>query len=84
MSLPRVAVITTGGTIDSVGEDRLDLAAYLETGRRLAPGELLAGIPELGSVAAVTEIPFRRLRAHAMTDDGPRRSPRGRRRAPRS
>ncbi len=68
MSLPRVAVVTTGGTIDSLGADRLDLAAYLETGRRLAPGELLDGIPELASIAAVHEVPFRRLRAHAMTD----------------
>jgi L-asparaginase len=70
VSLPRVAVITTGGTIDSVGADRLDLAAYLDTGVRLPPGELLAGIaPELATIADVHEVPFRRLRAHAMTDD---------------
>jgi len=70
MSLPRVSVITTGGTIDSVGADRLDLAAYLETGVRLAPGDLLAGIAaELATIADVTEVPFRRLRAHAITDD---------------
>ena len=70
MSLPRVSVITTGGTIDSVGMDRLDLAAYLETGLRLAPGALLAGItPELATIAEVTEVPFRRLRAHAITDN---------------
>jgi L-asparaginase len=70
MSLPRVAVITTGGTIDSVGADRLDLAAYLDTGERLEPGALLAGIaPELAPIAEVHEVPFRRLRAHAMTDD---------------
>lgn len=69
MSLPRVAVVTTGGTIDSVGADRLDLAAYLETGRRLEPGQLLASITvELATIARVTEVPFRRLRAHAMTD----------------
>lgn len=69
MSLPRVAVITTGGTIDSLGTDRLDLAAYLDNATRLAPGELLAGIaPELASVAAVAEVPFRRVRAHAITD----------------
>jgi len=66
---PRVAVVTTGGTIDSVGTDRLDLAAYLDTGNRLPPGELLTGIaPELATVADVREVPFRRLRAHAMTD----------------
>ena len=37
-ALPRVAIVTTGGTIDSLGADRLDLAAYLETGVRLEPG----------------------------------------------
>ena len=69
MSLPRIAVVTTGGTIDSVGADRLDLAAYLETGVRLEPGALVQEIaPELATVAEVVEIPFRRLRAHAMTD----------------
>jgi len=68
-TLPRVAIVTTGGTIDSLGVDRLDLAAYLETGVRLAPGELVAGIaPELAMVARATEVPFRRLRAHALTD----------------
>ena len=66
---PRVAIVTTGGTIDSVGVDRLDLAAYLETGVRLAPGELVAGIsPELATIADAVEVPFRRLRAHALTD----------------
>lgn len=69
MSLPRIAIITTGGTIDSVGADRLDLAAYLETGVRLEPGALLAGISaELKTIADVSEVPFRRLRAHAITD----------------
>ena len=69
MTLPRVAVVTTGGTIDSLGADRLDLAAYLETGRRLEPGALLASVtPELATIARVTEIPFPRLAAHAFTD----------------
>ena len=70
MTLPRVAVITTGGTIDAVGADRLDLANYLSTGTRLAPGELLAGVAaELATIADVTEVPFRRIPAHAITDD---------------
>ena len=42
-ALPRIAVILTGGTIDSVGNDRLDLAWYMEAGKRLKEGELSAG-----------------------------------------
>ena len=69
MSLPRVAVVTTGGTIDALGADRLDLAAYLETGRRLQPGELLDSVaPELATIARITEVPYERVAAHAMTD----------------
>jgi len=34
-NLPRVALILTGGTIDSLGKDRLDLAWYIEAGKRL-------------------------------------------------
>jgi L-asparaginase len=69
VSRPRVAIVTTGGTIDSLGADRLDLAAYLETGRRLEPGELLRSVaPELATIAHVTEVPYERVAAHAMTD----------------
>ncbi len=66
--LPRVALIITGGTIDSLGKDRLDLAWYIETGKRLNTGELLAQLPELKSIAEVEEIPFRRLPSHALVD----------------
>jgi L-asparaginase len=66
--LPRVALIITGGTIDSVGKDRLDLAWYIEANKRLNTGELLAQIPELESIAKVEEVPFRRLPSHALTD----------------
>jgi L-asparaginase len=66
--LPRVALIITGGTIDSVGKDRLDLAWYIEAGKRLDTGELLAQLPELQSVAKVEETPFRRLPSHALVD----------------
>jgi L-asparaginase len=66
---PRVALIFTGGTIDSVGVDRLDLAWYIEAGQRLADGELVERVPELASVADVEEIPFRRLPSQSITDD---------------
>src|SRR5579884_4329731 len=65
--LPRVALILTGGTIDSVGTDRTDLAWYIEAGKRLEDGELVGRVPELKEVAQVTEMPFRRLPSHALT-----------------
>ena len=67
-NLPRIALILTGGTIDSVGKDRLDLAWYIEAGKRLNDGELLQQLPELKEIAAVQDIPFRRLPSHALTD----------------
>jgi L-asparaginase len=69
VTLARVTVVTTGGTIDSATAHRLQLAGYVELGMRLEPGELVAGVtPELGSIATVRELAFRRLRAHAITD----------------
>jgi L-asparaginase len=67
-NLPRVGLILTGGTIDSVGTDRLDLAWYIEAGKRLGDGELLGRIPELAKIATVQEIPFRRLPSQALVD----------------
>jgi L-asparaginase len=67
-NLPRVALIITGGTIDSVGKDRLDLAWYIEAGKRLKDGEILEMLPELKQIGEVTEIPFRRLPSHALVD----------------
>jgi L-asparaginase len=66
---PRVALIFTGGTIDSVGVDRLDLAWYIEAGKRLADGALVEQVPELARVADVVEIPFRRLPSQSIGDD---------------
>ena len=65
---PRVALIFTGGTIDSVGADRLDLAWYIEHGKRLDDGELVGRVPELASVAEVEEVPFRRLPSQSIAD----------------
>jgi L-asparaginase len=67
-NLPRIALILTGGTIDSLGKDRLDLAWYIEAGKRLGDGELLKQLPELKEIAEVQEMPFRRLPSHALVD----------------
>ena len=67
-SLPKVAVILTGGTINSVGHDRLDLAWYIEAGKRLEEGALIGALPEVKAVADVREVPFRRLPSHALVD----------------
>jgi L-asparaginase len=67
-ALPRVGLILTGGTIDSVGTDRLDLAWYIEAGKRLGSGELLAQLPELNGIAQVEEMAFRRLPSQALVD----------------
>ena len=67
-TLPKIGLIFTGGTIDSVGTDRLDLAWYIEANKRLGNGELLAQLPELKGIAVVEEIPFRRLTSQALTD----------------
>ncbi|HEY1364821.1 MAG TPA: asparaginase [Xanthobacteraceae bacterium] len=67
-ALPRVGLVLTGGTIDSVGRDRLDLAWYIEANKRLHEGELIARLPELESIARVQEMPFRRLPSQALVD----------------
>jgi L-asparaginase len=67
-AFPRVGLIITGGTIDSVGVDRLDLAWYIEANKRLGDGELLAQLPELKTIARVEEIPFRRLPSQALVN----------------
>src|SRR6185295_19196600 len=66
--LPRVGFILTGGTIDSVGTDRLDLAWYAEANKRLGDGELLGQLPELKNIAKVQEMPFSRLPSPALVD----------------
>ncbi len=55
---PVVTWISTGGTIEAVGHDRLDLVSYGETGRRITPAEILAEIPELSWVAEVRPMPW--------------------------
>lgn len=56
--LPRVALILTGGTIDSVGVSRLDLAWYNENSTHLGAGELVRTVAELEDIAEVVHVPF--------------------------
>lgn len=55
---PVVAWVPTGGTIEAVGDDRLDLVSYGESGRRITPAEILAELPELSRVADVRPMPW--------------------------
>lgn len=66
--MSRVAIYLTGGTIDSLGRDRLDLAWYFEADQRLSADDFLARIPELHQVADITHVPFRRVPSHALLD----------------
>jgi len=68
-NLPRIAVIATGGTIDAIGADRLDLAFYTETGLRCADSELVGGLPELADIASIEQVPYRRTPSYALTVD---------------
>jgi len=66
MSLPKVAIVGTGGTIASVGVDTLDIATYARTGKVFALDELLARIPELDRVADIVQAPFRQVHSTAI------------------
>ncbi|MYC33747.1 MAG: asparaginase [Chloroflexi bacterium] len=50
---PRVYLFGTGGTISFVGESRTDFANYSYRGRQLTIQEMLARVPEAGSLAEV-------------------------------
>lgn len=65
-SLPHIHVLGTGGTIASLGVDRLDLLTYSETGKRLDIGQLLQRIPEAQTIARVTTEQFFELPSPAL------------------
>lgn len=65
---PRLALLSTGGTITAVGSDRLDLASYLENQAAVEPGGLLSVLPEAGALADVVEVPYPKVASHALTD----------------
>ena len=67
-SKPQVAIIGTGGTISSVGIDRLDLVRYVDNKKIYEVDELIDAFPEVGSQADLLPVP---LRAIPSTSLGP-------------
>ena len=57
-SLPRIAVIGTGGTISSVGRHSLELVEYITYKTKFDVHELLARVPEADRVAEVVPIAY--------------------------
>lgn len=60
-SLPKIALLGTGGTISGVGRDRLDLYEYGTSGRFMHVAELIANVPELARIAAVVPVRYRNV-----------------------
>ena len=60
MTKPKIALVTTGGTIGSKGKDSLDTFDYGANGERYGPKELLELFPEAATVADVTPVDFGR------------------------
>ena len=60
-SLPRVAIIGTGGTIASVGRHSLELVEYITNKTMYDVHELLARVPEADRVAQVVPVPYATL-----------------------
>ena len=60
-TLPKIAIIGTGGTISGVGRDRLDFYEYGTSGRFMHVEELIASVPELPQVADVLPIRYKNV-----------------------
>jgi L-asparaginase len=68
-ALPRIALVSTGGTIGAVGHDRLDLTRYGETNQQRAVQALLDEIPELSGIAAIRPAALPNLPSHGLSLD---------------
>jgi L-asparaginase len=67
-SLPRIAVIGTGGTISSLGASSLDVLDYPDFGQKLGCEALLERFPETRLVADPVSVTFRQV---GSTEIGP-------------
>src|SRR6202023_3715304 len=65
-TLPRIAVIGTGGTISSLGSSSLDVLDYPDFGQRLSVEALLDRFPEPRLVAEPVPITFRQVGSTAI------------------
>src|SRR5256885_6938125 len=65
-SLPRIAVIGTGGTISSLGDGSLDVLDYPEFGQKLTCEALLDRFPETRLVAEPVPLTFRQVGSTAI------------------
>ncbi|ACL55347.1 asparaginase [Methylobacterium nodulans] len=63
---PKVAFIGTGGTMSSIGRDRLDLLDYTATDKRLEADAILDAVPEARAVAEVIPVRFRAVTSPAI------------------
>jgi L-asparaginase len=68
-TLPRIAVIGTGGTISSLGASSLDVLDYPDFGQKLTAEALLVRYPETRLVAEPMPITFRQV---GSTEIGPK------------
>ena len=68
-SLPRIAIIGTGGTISSLGASSLDVLDYPDFGQKLSCEKLLERFPEVRLVADPLPITLRQV---GSTDIGPK------------
>lgn len=66
---PRVAFLSTGGTLAISVQDRLNLVDYAKTGCYIDGEELLRSVPEVGRFAEVEDVPVPRLRGATVTNN---------------
>lgn len=62
-SMPRIALVATGGTIGMGGAHRLDLVTYGQTSIRFSAARLLERIPETRALADVVAVDFGSFRS---------------------
>ena len=68
-TLPRIAVIGTGGTISSLGRDSLDVLDYPDFGQKLTCEALLDRFPETRLVAEPMPVTYRQVGSTAIGPD---------------